>query len=97
MVKHIVFWKLKEEKKEQIQEIVANLRPRFEALVGVVDGLLAIELGKNYNGSNFDLVLYCEFTTKEAQDAYQQHPAHVAIKGSVHEVICDRASVDYER
>lgn len=96
MVKHIVLWSLKEEEKNNEEKIIADLQSRFKALLGVVDGLTAIEVGANYNGGKFDIVLYCEFTTKEAQDAYQTHPAHVAIKNDVHNLVFGRECVDYE-
>ncbi len=96
MVKHIVLWTLKDEVKKDSNQIVADLQKRFKALLGVVDGLTAIEVGRNYNGGKFDLVLYCEFTTKETQDQYQNHPAHIAIKTTVHELVCGRECVDYE-
>ncbi len=96
MVKHIVLWTLNEENKSNADQIVADLNRRFQALLGVVDGLTAIEVGKNYNGGEFDLALYCEFTTKEAQDHYQTHPGHVAIKNDVHNLVHGRACVDYE-
>lgn len=97
MVKHIVLWKLKDDAKKDSSTIIADLQTRFKALLGIVDGLAAIEVGSNYNkGSEFDVVLYCEFTTKEAQEQYQTHPAHIAIKGIVHELVCGRECVDYE-
>lgn len=96
MVKHIVIWTLKEEYKKDADNIVSELQGKFKSLLGVVDGLTAIEVGMNYNGGKFDLVLYCEFTNKKTQDEYQNHPAHVAIKGRVHELVCARECVDYE-
>lgn len=96
MVKHLVLWSLKEEEKKNRKQIVSDLNRRFKALLGVVDGLTAIEVGENYNGGKFDLVLYCEFTTKAAQDAYQTHPAHIAIKTDVHDLVYGRECVDYE-
>jgi hypothetical protein len=96
MVKHIVLWTLTDEAKKDADKIILDLNKRFKALVGVVDGLTAIEVGHNYNGGKFDLVLYCELTTKEAQDNYQTHPAHVAIKEIIHTLVCDRECVDYE-
>lgn len=96
MVKHIVLWTLTEEAKKNIDTVADDLQKRFKALLGVVDGLTGIEVGRNYNGGTFDLILYCEFTTKEAQDKYQNHPAHVAIKQIVHSHVCGRDCVDYE-
>lgn len=96
MVKHIVLWTLTEEAKKKIGAVADDLQTRFKSLLGVVDGLQAIEIGRNYNGGNFDIVLYCEFATKEAQEKYQNHPAHLAVKKIVHSVVCGRECVDYE-
>lgn len=96
MVKHIVCWKLKKEAKERQAALAADLGARFHALLGVVDGLTAIELGENYNGGEYDLALLCEFVSREAEQVYQSHPAHLAIKAIVHENVCGRAAVDYE-
>lgn len=96
MVKHIVLWTLTEEAKKNIDAVADDLQTRFKALLGVVDGLQAIEIGRNYNGGNFDIVLYCEFATKEAQKKYQNHPAHLAVKKIVHSVVCGRECIDYE-
>jgi hypothetical protein len=96
MVKHIVLWKLTDEAKKDADKIVADLNKRFKALLGVIDGLTAIEVGENYNGGKFDLMLYCEFSTREAQDNYQTHAAHVKVKESIHPLVCDRECVDYE-
>ena len=96
MFKHIVCWKLNEAGKAHQEALYADLSARFHALLGVVDGLTAIEVGQNYNGGEFDLVLLCEFTTREAEKAYQSHPAHLAIKEIVHQNVCGRAAVDYE-
>lgn len=97
MVKHIVLWQLTEEAKKNTNSIILDLNKRFKALVGVIDGLTAIEVGGNYNGGKFDLILYCEFTTKEAQGNYQTHPAHIAVKEVVQPLTCGRECVDYER
>jgi hypothetical protein len=96
MVKHIVLWTLKDETKKDADKIVADLSKRFKALLGVVDGLTAIEIGRNFTPGNFDIALYCELTTKEALDAYQTHPAHVAIKEIIHTLVCARECADYE-
>ena len=96
MVRHFVCWTLKEEARANKAALAAELREKFHALLGVVDGLTAIELGENYNGGEFDLALLCEFTSREAERGYQNHPAHLAIKSIVHENTCGRACVDYE-
>ena len=42
------------------------------------------------------LVIYSEFTDRAAQDAYQAHPKHLAIKPIVAALRESRAAVDYE-
>lgn len=97
MVKHIVLWKLNEEaKRNNPQGLIEDLRGRFKALLGLVEGLSAIELGINYNGDEFDVALICDFISREAEKDYQTHPAHLAIKERVHQAVCGRACVDYE-
>lgn len=96
MVKHIVCWKLKEEAKAHQKTLAKDLAARFHALLGVVDGLTGIELGENYNGGDYDLVLLCELTSREAEKGYQSHPDHLAIKEIIQQNICDRVAVDYE-
>ena len=98
MVKHIVFWNLKEEaaggNKAQNGQII---KEKLEALVlVVVPGLLKAQVGVNFNPKGYDLCLYSELTSKEALDGYQTHPAHLAVKEFVHQVICDRVVVDFE-
>lgn len=96
MVRHIVMWTLRPEEKENIAKIAEDLGTRFRALVGVVDGLQSVEFGKNYNGGKLDLVLNCVFVSRAAEKGYQNHPAHVAIKSTVHTLVCARECVDYE-
>ncbi|MCI1965205.1 MAG: Dabb family protein [Oscillospiraceae bacterium] len=96
MVRHLVLWALKPEEKDHADRIARELRQKFQSLLGVVDGLEAVELGRNYAGGDYDLVLNCMFATKEAAQAYQTHPAHLAVKSVIHTLICARTSADYE-
>ena len=93
MVKHIVFWKLREDcdKDAAVAEIAAGL----EGLVGVVPDLLSAEVRRAYTG-DYDAVLYSTFTGKAAAEAYQTHPAHLEVKKVVHGYAVGRAACDYE-
>ena len=97
MVKHLIFWTLKPEKKAEAAEVAAMLDAKFKALLGAMDGLTEIEVGQNYNGGGFDLALNCTFTSREAEKGYQNHPGHIAIKEIVHTLIDGRECVDYEK
>ena len=94
MVKHIVFWNVRndENKKQNMEE----MKKRLTSLVGKVDGLISAEVGFNFNEKGFDLALYSIFTDKDALDGYQVHPEHLKVKEFVHSVITDRNVVDYE-
>ena len=94
MIKHIVFWNLKDD--ENKQKNMKKMRELLTGLVGVVPGLVSAEVGFNYNPKGYDAALYSVFETKEALEGYQVHPAHLEVKKFVHSVITDRACADYE-
>lgn len=99
MIKHIVFWKLNDNVTGQAREqAMGRIKDGFEAMRGVVPGLLRIEVGFNYarGADAADIALYSEFESREALDAYQDHPAHVAMLPVVREVRTERRVVDYE-
>jgi len=97
MVRHMVLWQYTDEiKKNNPQKTTAVIREKFEALRGVVPGLLTIEIGKNYKDGDYDIVLYCEFESPEDEAHYQTMPEHIAIKNLTKDWVCGRASMDYE-
>lgn len=98
MIRHIVMWKLTDEaKNNNLQGLVADLKSKFKALMGLVEGLLEIELGLTYDSaSEYSLVLCCKFESKEALDGYQIHPAHLAIKDCIKKNTSARIAADYE-
>lgn len=97
MIKHIVFWNLKEEAAGGDKAWCAQcIKEKLEGLVGVVPGLLSAQVGVNFNPNGYDLCLCSEFSSKEALDGYQCHPAHLEVKKFVHQVIRERAVVDFE-
>ena len=91
MVTHIVLWNLKD--KSQKAQQGGEMKRRLEALVGVVPGLLSAQAGPGFNG--FDVGLVCTLESREALEAYQCHPAHVAVKEYVHSVISERVCCDF--
>lgn len=97
MVKHIILWQFSDAAKESgTKEAAALLRGKFKALLGVVDGLLAIELGEDVTGNTYDMALYCEFRDMESLEGYQVHPDHLEIKKLVKVLAIGRTCVDYE-
>ncbi|MCH8506223.1 MAG: Dabb family protein [Ectothiorhodospiraceae bacterium] len=99
MVKHIVMWRLKDYALGRDKAANARLvKSELEALRGKIPGMLAIEVGIDFSAteSSADVVLYSEFESRAALDAYHTHPAHEAVKSLVGEVRSDRCLVDYE-
>jgi hypothetical protein len=99
MIKHIVFWKLKEEALGNDKATNARLiKEKLEALNGQIEGLLTLEVGIDFVGGDqsSDVVLYSEFPSKEALNYYQEHPKHKEVQGFVLEVRSERRVVDYE-
>lgn len=99
MIKHIVFWKLKDSAHGNDKATNAKLiKEKLEALQGKIEGLIKIEVGIDFLGSpeSSDVVLYSEFESKDALDFYQTHPEHKALLPFIGEARCERRVVDYE-
>jgi hypothetical protein len=99
MIKHIVFWKLKDQangsdKAENAQQI----KEKLEALNGQIEGLIHLEVGLDFLHSpeSVDLVLYSEFESKDALNYYANHPLHKAVMPFIAEARSERRVVDYE-
>lgn len=74
MIKHIVMFKLKPEKKTEIPEF----KRRLDDLGDTIKEIRLFETGKNFSSSPaaYDLVLVSEFDTKEDLEKYKVHPEH---------------------
>lgn len=99
MIKHIVMWNLKEDLGgRSSDDIKAEMKQRLEGLRTLIPEIKKIEVGFNYNTSEFgmDVVLYSEFDSAADLDAYQVHPAHVEAAGFIKSVVRERKVADYE-
>lgn len=96
MIKHIVMWRIQDglDKPAAAQAI----KQALESLNGQIPGLLHLEVGINFVADEqaADVVLYSEFNSREALDAYQTHPAHNAAAEVVKAARSERRVVDYE-
>jgi quinol monooxygenase YgiN len=99
MVKHIVFWKLKEEANGMNKEAnAAAIKQKLEDLNGKIEGCLKLEVGFDFLHSpeSADVVLYSEFESKEALDFYANHPLHKAVMPFIAEARSERRVIDME-
>ena len=93
MVKHIVLYTLKDGVDKT--EVVSVIKNCLEPLVGVIPGLLHMEIRQAYQGG-MDYALYSEFESKEALAQYAQHPAHLEAKSHFWHFLNTRVCADYE-
>ncbi len=99
MIKHIVIWQLKDHAEGADKAAnAAKLKTLLEACADIVPGILKLEVATAQPGleCTYDVVLYSEFASREALDAYQNHPQHVALKPFVSAVRVARQCMDYE-
>ncbi len=100
MVKHIILWTLKSQfSSEEKIEIKANAKRELESLVGVVPGLISLELiTEGLESSNAEMMLDSTLESAEALKGYQVHPAHVAAaNGFVRPYTDTRLCIDFEK
>ncbi len=99
MVKHIVFWKLKEEANGMSKaENAAAIKQKLEELNGKIEGCIKLEVGFDFlhSAESADVVLYSEFENKAALDFYANHPLHKAVMPFIAEARSERRVVDSE-
>jgi heme-degrading monooxygenase HmoA len=99
MIKHIVMWKLKEHAEGADRAAnAAEMKRKLDTCASLVPGTLKFEVALAQPGleATYDVVLYSEFASKEALDAYADHPTHQAIKPFIGAVREERQCMDYQ-
>ena len=94
MIRHIVLFRIKDEFKDEIPQLVKN----FEGMAGRIEGMLELQAGADilHSERSYDLALITLFDTREAFDAYQTHPVHLPVKKRMHEVRSTSVACDFE-
>lgn len=94
MIRHIVMFRIKDEYKAEIPELVKN----FYGMKGKIEGMVNLEAGADFLHSerSCDIALVTEFESREAFEAYQTHPVHMPVKTRMHEVRSASVACDYE-
>ena len=98
MIRHIVMWNVRGDTPQQKAANVALLKRSFESLRGRIPGLLRLEVGVDHSAVDYacDVVLYSEFESQVALDAYASHPEHLRVKGEIGDMRIARHQVDYQ-
>lgn len=97
MIRHIVMWNVRGDTPQEKARGIAQLQRSFEGLRGRIPGLLHLEIGVDVSRIDYacDVVLYSEFESQAALDAYGTHPEHLRVKDEVAELRIARHQVDY--
>lgn len=97
MIKHVVMWNVRGDTPAEKAQGIARLQRSFESLRGRIPGLLCLEVGVDSSRVDYacDVVLYSEFESQAALDAYGTHPEHVRVKHEVADLRIARHQVDY--
>jgi heme-degrading monooxygenase HmoA len=97
LIRHIVMWNVRGASQAEKDAGVEQLRRGFHSLRGRVPGLLHLEVGADQSRVDYacDVVLYSEFESQEALDAYATHPEHLRVKQDIGDLRIARHQVDY--
>jgi len=92
MVKHIVLFKLKNQK-DRPKALEA-----LNSMKGKIEGLIDLETGEDFLASerSYDIALITTHTDRAALDFYQAHPVHQPVKKIMHEIRESSVAVDFE-
>ncbi len=97
MVKHIVMWNVRGQNAEEKALGIARLKLAFEGLRDKIPGLQHLEIGVDTSAVDYacDVVLYSEFESQQALDAYAVHPEHLRVRNELEGLRIARHQVDY--
>lgn len=95
MFTHVVFFKLKDKSKENIEkakEILLRTEGRVPTLRTIKVGVDVVRSARSY-----DLALITTFDSREAMDEYQVHPVHTdEVLADLRPMLESSAAVDFE-
>jgi len=97
-IKHIVMWNVRGADSAERARHIALLKSEFESLRGRIPGMLQLEIGVDDSRIDYacDVVLYSEFSSREALVAYATHPEHLRVRRTLGDLRIARHQVDYE-
>ena len=97
MIRHIVMWNVRGATPDERRNAIRFLKSRFEGLRGRIPGLRRLEVGVDTSRVDYacDVVLYSEFESQQALDAYASHPEHLRVRDELDGLRVARHQVDY--
>jgi quinol monooxygenase YgiN len=97
LIRHIVMWNVRGDTRAEKLASIEKLQRSFHGLRGRIPGLLHLEVGVDTSRVDYacDVVLYSEFESQAALDAYATHPEHLRVKQELGDLRTQRHQVDY--
>lgn len=99
MIKHIVWWTLKEESEGgTVLENGRKAKEMLEGLLGQIDSLNSLEVSLAIEGTTTveaQLVLQTSHADMEGLSAYANHPRHLEVVDFIKKVVSSRHAIDY--
>jgi hypothetical protein len=97
MIKHIVMWRVRGDTSDARRAASEQVKQLFEQLRSLIPGLLKLEVGIDVSGVDCacDVVLYTEFDSVSALEAYATHPEHLRVRNELGDLRVARFQVDY--
>jgi hypothetical protein len=92
MFRHVVSFRLKDDKKDIIDEVKKRLLA-LDAIPQVKSVQVGIDDLKS--ARSFDFVLIMDFENLDTYKEYDQHELHQPVREFVHDIVSDSVSVDY--
>jgi hypothetical protein len=97
MIKHIVMWNIRGDTPVAKALAIDKLKRSFDELRSRIPGIVHMEVGVDTSHIDYacDVVLYSEFESQAALDAYALHPEHLRVKHELADLRVARHQVDY--
>ena len=97
MIKHIVMWNIRGDTPVAKATAIDKLKCSFDELRSLIPGIVHMEVGVDSSRIDYacDVVLYSEFESQAALDAYASHPEHLLVKKELADLRIARHQVDY--
>ena len=99
MVRYSVMWKFRPSDGKTPREIAEDVKEKYESLMGLIPGLLNIEIGINRNDSAtaYDAIMIADFESWEALATYKADSMRDNVIKYVETLAEKRVRVEYER
>ncbi|WP_089166085.1 Dabb family protein [Caballeronia sordidicola] len=89
-------WKIRADFQSERVDNIRKVQESFRSLQGLEPGLVALDIEADISGVTYgcDVVLVTDFESREALEAYANHPEHLRVKNEIIDLRTDRYQVD---